>query len=93
MKILKEILQSAHVACLAWSARGGVAAGAPVGWVFWRRNDKTAERVDDGSALRAISLFSTRAITSLPGSLECLGSQVLGGRCLGQVSHGGVRFM
>ena len=32
--------------------------------------DETADRVDDGRALRAISLFSTRAMTSFTGFLK-----------------------
>ena len=46
--------------------------GVPVdvGVFFWRRNVDTADRVDDGRELRAISLFSTRAITSFIGVLR-----------------------
>ena len=76
-----------HTACLAWSARDGVAEGGASGGKCWRLNDETAARVDDGRALRAISLFSTRAMTSFPGSEEYSWSQELHSGCLDRISH------
>ena len=65
MKTLKTLLHSGHEARLSPSA--GLRAGLVCGVVFRRRNDDMADREDDGRALRAISLFSTSAITSLTG--------------------------
>ena len=41
--------------------------GGSFGDTCWRLKDETADRVDDGRALRAISLFSTKAMTSFTG--------------------------
>ena len=70
VKILKVPLHSRHVASFALSVGDGVGVPVDAGVFFWRRNVDTADRVDDGRAFRAISLFSTRAITSLIGVLR-----------------------
>ena len=57
-------LQSGHEACLALSDGAEVGAGPRCGSLLKRWSDDMADRVDDGRALRAISLFSTTAITS-----------------------------
>lgn len=43
-----------------------MAAGVGM-WFFWRWKDDTADRFGGGRALRAISLFSAREITSFTG--------------------------
>ena len=62
VKVQKGVLQSGHVASLALAVRGGVIAG--VACVFLCRwKDDMADMLDEGRAFRAISLFSTRAMT------------------------------
>ena len=56
MKILNRVLQSGHVACLAWSTQDVVAEGS-FGGSCWHLNDETADMVDDVKALRASSCF------------------------------------
>ncbi len=66
MKILNVLWQSGQLASLAWSTSDGFAVEVGKG-SFCRWNDDTADKVDDGNAFRAISLFSTRAMTSFTG--------------------------
>ena len=63
----EEVLTIRDAARLVWSARDGIAEGGSFGGTCWRLKDETADRVDDGRVLRAISLFSTRAMTSFTG--------------------------
>ena len=71
MKTLKVLLQPGHEACQALSVGAGVVPRLVCG--FFCRNDDMADRVDDGRALRAISLFSMTAITSFTGFVRMSG--------------------
>ena len=72
LAILQVCLQSGHIASFVWSTWGGIAVGL-IGGFLWRWNDDTADRVDDGRALRAISLFSTRRDHVVDWFLEDVG--------------------
>ena len=58
-------MDSGHGACLERSVDGGVDGCDADGFLCWLRNDETADTLDEGRALRAISLLSTMAFTSL----------------------------
>ena len=64
VNIVNVVLQSGQIASLFLSAWGGAVTGA-VFRGFW--NVDTADSVEDGKVLRAISLPSTRATISFIG--------------------------
>ena len=67
------LLQPGHEACLALSVGVGVVGRLVCGFFCRRWKDDMADRVDDGRELRAISLFSTTAITSFTGFVRMSG--------------------
>ena len=63
VKVRKGVLQSGHVASLACAIGDGVIVGvACVSLCRWK--DDMADMLDERRAPRAISLFSTRVMTS-----------------------------